>query len=190
MESRVGTVDLKGGVCKSLQVDSCGRLRLAALSANGSEGAYVSPVQDMGKAGTILADWIAQWTTPQRWEKFAGNPVYGPHQTGAWDDWCNGVSIIRNADNATYKMYYAGRKGAGIGFAEARMEEPTVWKEHPASPVITPRADDWEGDMINQPRVVKVTESHWRMYYTGWGFPGQGTTWAMGLAESHDAGVT
>ena len=28
------------------------------------------------------------------------------------------------------------------------------------------------------------------MYYTGWGFSGAGTTWALGLAESRDGGLT
>jgi len=44
-------------------------------------------------------------------------------------------------------------------------------------------------DFINQPRVVAVTADHWRMYYTGWGFKGDGSPWAMGLAESFDGGT-
>jgi predicted GH43/DUF377 family glycosyl hydrolase len=87
-------------------------------------------------------------------------------------------------------MYYAGTVGQGIGFAEALADAPTAWREHPASPVLVPRTDNWEGNRINQPRVVKVTADHWRMYYTGWGFDGPGSSWALGLAESRDRGTT
>ena len=97
--------------------------------------------------------------------------------------------IFPTADGRGYRMYYAGERAKGIGFAEAAVADPLSWHEHPASPVLTPRADNWEGDMINQPRVVKVTHEHWRMYYTGWGFAGPGTPWALGLAESFDGGT-
>lgn len=183
-------MDLTTGGHEGVVLDERGRVRLAALSASGSEGIYTSPVQDMKTVGLISTDWIAQWTAPQRWNKYSHNPIYGPKQTGAWDDWCNGVSIVRNPDGETYKMYYGGHAGAGVGFAEARIADPVSWTEHPSSPVLKPRTDNWEGNFINQPRVVKVTDTHWRMYYTGWGFKGKGTTWAMGLAESHDSGVT
>ena len=87
----------------------------------------------------------------------------------------NGVSIVPTADGKTYRMYYAGKEGEGIGFAEASIDDPLTWREHPASPVLIPRTDNWEGNRINQPRVVAVTDSHWRMYYTGWGFVGPGS---------------
>jgi predicted GH43/DUF377 family glycosyl hydrolase len=87
-------------------------------------------------------------------------------------------------------MYYAGNRGEGIGFAEASVDDPVTWAEHPASPVLLPRSDNWEGNLINQPRVVKLTEMHWRLFYTGWGFDGPGTKWALGMAESFDGGTT
>jgi predicted GH43/DUF377 family glycosyl hydrolase len=183
-------VELKTGSHEGVVLDDRGRVRLTALAADGAEGTYTSPVRDMGQAGSVTPDWIAQWTTPQRWEKHSGNPIFGPKQTGGWDTWCNGVSIVRNPDNLTYKMFHCGRAGSGVGFAEARIADPLTWTENPASPVFKARTDNWEGNFINQPRVVKVTDTHWRMYYTGWGFKGEGTTWAMGLAESHDSGVT
>ncbi len=191
MDAVGGVVDFKDGTRQGVQVDAQGRLRLAALSAAGARGTYRSPVQDAGRAGAVMVDWLAQWTTPQRWVKHAHNPIYGPDQTGPWDHWCNGVSIVRNPDGETLKMYYAGRQGAGVGFAEGRLDAPTEWTEHPASPVLRPRTDNWEGNMLNQPRVVKVSTTHWRMYYTGWGLKdARGTPWAMGIAESHDTGVT
>ena len=176
--------------------DDKGRWRLAK-DENGyvSEGELITVPQDLRAAKEVSVHWIEQWTSPLRFEKFKDNPVYGPRQSGVWDDWTNGVSIVPTNNGKTYRMYYADRKN-GIGFAEADASTPTVWKENPASPVFVPRKDNWEGGQINQPRVVKVTETHWRMYYTGWGFPGPGlpaapgTPWALGLAESFDGGTT
>jgi len=183
---------------ENLTRDDCGRWRLSRDAAGYlGKGELLTTPHDLGAADrTISLDWIEQWTAPLRYEKFAANPVYGPKQSGPWDTWTNGVSIVPTADGKSYRMYYAGREGAGIGFAEAEVANPTVWKEHPASPVLRPRKDNWEGNQINQPRVVKVTDTHWRMYYTGWGFPGPGkpkapgSSWAMNIAESFDGGTT
>ena len=185
-------VDLKTGDSEQTSIDDKGRLRLAKSDDGyATQGTYTSPAVDLGKAGQKQLDWIAQWTTPQKWNKYENNPIYGPKSSGDWDNWTNGVSIVRNPDNKTYKMFYCGRAGAGIGFAEASIEDPLTWKENPASPVLKP-LKNWEGNTTNQPRVVKVTDKHWRMYYTGWGYkhPNGGSPWAFNLAESHDAGIT
>lgn len=173
-----------------MEFDAQGRLRLAPGPAS-RRGTFTSRPIDRGAAGAIRVDWLAQWTAPQRWAKHAGNPVFGPAQSGPWNGWCNGVCIVRNPDGLTYKMFYSGREGGGIGFAEARIDDPLTWVENPVSPVLKPRADNWEGNMINQPRVFKLTDTHWRMIYSGWGFQGAGPCkWAMGVADSFDAGVT
>ena len=182
---------------QSLVCDERGRWRLGSDAAGYvRNGELITAPQDLGATGpTVSLNWVEQWTAPLRYEKYASNPVYGPQQSGAWDTWTNGVSIVPTADGKTYRMYYAGRKGAGIGLAEAAIANPLSWKEHPASPVLVPREDNWEGNQINQPRVVKVTDMHWRMYYTGWGFPGPdkpkalGSPWAMNIAESFDGGT-
>lgn len=181
--------DLSTGQVQNLELDHLSRLRLACGSSGyARQGAFLSRIYDLGQPGPARVRWVEGWTAPQRWRKHPGNPIYGPHRSGAWDTWTNGVSIVPTADGY-YRMYYAGAKGEGIGFAEASIADPLTWTEHPASPVLLPR-DNWEGNQINQPRVVKVTERHWRMYYTGWGFPGPGTTWALGMAESFDGGTT
>lgn len=183
--------DVTNGRCQNLEPDEQKRLRLKAGNDGFTDrGDFVSRPVDLGRRARVRVDWIAQWTAPQRWKKHEANPIYGPKQSGEWDSWCNGVSIVRNPDGKSYKMFYSGRAGAGIGFAEALIADPLTWKENPSSPVLKPRADNWEGNLINQPRVVKVTDTHWRMYYTGWGFKGKGSHWAMGLAESFDGGLT
>jgi len=182
----VGAVQLVEGAVRGVKRDDRGRWRLNA-AANG-EVSFA--VHDLGVASRVRIDWLDQWTAPLRWNKSPANPIYGPHRSGAWDNWTNGVSIVPTADGQKYRMYYSGRAGEGIGFAEANVNDPQTWYEHPASPVLKPRADNWEGNLINQPRVVAVTPEHWRMYYTGWGFNGPGTKWALGLAESFDGGTT
>jgi predicted GH43/DUF377 family glycosyl hydrolase len=181
-------LDLQSTVAvRGLIPDERGRWRLVE---GGTSGDVVFQPQEHGPTGRITPSWIAQWTAPRRFEKHPGNPIYGPHKSGPWDHWTNGVSIVPTADGKTYRMYYAGKEGEGIGFAEASIDDPLTWREHSASPVLRPRTDNWEGNRINQPRVVAVTDQHWRMYYTGWGFVGPGSPWAMGLAESFDGGTT
>ena len=184
--------DLARGKHEGVTLDDRLRLRLEHREDGYCRsGECLSETIDLGEPGPISVQWIEQWTAPQRWKKHSANPIYGPGQSGAWDGWTNGVSVVRNPDGRSYKMFYCGRAGAGIGFAEAAIDLPLAWKENPASPVLIPRKDNWEGNLLNQPRVVKVTDRHWRMYYTGWGLRGiGGSNWAFGLAESFDAGVT
>lgn len=185
-------VDFKRGKLTNLAQDDRGRLRLSRGSSGYEKtGEFISHVFDSKEAAPRFAlHWIEQWTAPQRWKKSEHNPILTPKQTGAWDGWTNGVAVMPTADGKKYRMYYAGRKGGGIGFAEASIKDPLTWKEHPSSPVLKPRADNWEGNFINQPRVVAVSDKHWRMYYTGWGFAGRPMSWAFGLAESFDGGLT
>lgn len=182
--------------------DGSEQLRLQKRNGQfGTEGHYLSEVVPV--SGHVELSSVRQWVTPQRYRKCSENPIYGPgnHQapgdavpsnpiqplniSGSWDSWTNGVGIVRTGDGKHYHMYYADRRN-GIGFAVASVAKPTEWKEHPASPVLKALGEPhWEGNCINQPRLAKVTDTHWRMYYTGWG---QGL-WRMGLAESFDGGI-
>ena len=192
MPAANGAVYKQPASMRHVALDQRGRLRLVKGDEGyAAAGEFVSRPIAMGEGGHVRVDWIGQWTTPQRWKKHPGNPIYGPELSVQWDTWTNGVSIDRNPDDKTYKMFYCGRAGAGIGFAEASIDVPLTWKEHASSPVLKPLAN-WEGNTINQPRVVKVTDQHWRLYYTGWGYehPNGGSRWAFNLAESFDGGVT
>lgn len=191
MKAKVLHVELDVATDTGLSRDGQHELRLLdGAEGYAPEGECLSTVVDTGLRQPVSVQWKEQWTAPQQWRKHPANPVYGPNRSGAWDTWTNGVSIVPCPDGKTYRMFYAGQAGEGIGFAEADVNNPTVWKEIPGCPVLRPRVDSWEGNMLNQPRVVIVTPEHWRMYYTGWGFPGPGTSWAMGVAESFDGGVT
>ena len=183
-------VDLRAGERRDLVLDDRGRLRLArGAGGHVAEGEFVSTASPLAAAPGWRLVWTEQWTAPQRWQKHSANPVYTPAMTG-WSGLVNGVSIVPLADGRTYRMYYAGARGQGIGFAEASVADPVRWQDH-GREVLTPRPGTWEGDRFSQPRVVPVTATHWRMYYTGWGVTsGSGSPWALGLAESFDAGLT
>lgn len=175
-----------------LQIDDRGRVRLEkTASGNKPNGEVVFQAIEVDRTRKYRLDWIEQWTTPQTWSKYRRNPIFGPKQTGKWDNWTNGVSVVQEKNGKRLKMFYSGKEGGGIGFATGLTSDPTYWREHPSSPVLRPRLN-WEGNKINQPRVVKVTDQHWRMYYTGWGYehPNGGTKWAFNLAESFDGGTT
>lgn len=187
--SAQSSASLSGGNSNGVELVSCpdGTQQIRLRKDGGhhvAEGEWLSPTMPLRPSSRLR--WTPRWVTPQKYKKYAANPVYGPDQSGAWDTWTNGVGILRTTDRKRYRMYYCDRTN-GIGFAEASVERPTEWKEHPSSPVLRPKGEPhWEGGRLNQPRLAKVTDTHWRMYYTGWG---QGF-WRMGLAESFDEGIT
>src|SRR3954466_15694094 len=92
-------------ITQHLLRDPRGRWR---LETGHSRGELLTAPQELGAASTVVPSWIAQWTAPLRWKKFSDNPIYGPHKSGAWDSWTNGVSIVPASDGRTYRMYYAG----------------------------------------------------------------------------------
>lgn len=149
-------------------------------------GTYTSKVLGDGTESHWQSiKWLEQFTTPQHFKRYENNPVLDPSRTGQWDDWTNGVSIIRFGGQ--YRMFFASWSGGGIGWATASVDDPVTWTVNPANPVLKPGpSDSFESRLINQPRCIKITDSHWRMYYTGW----HGDEWKVGLAESFDGGVT
>ncbi len=181
----VNSIAIQTGWKNNVQIDARARARLVPGQTTGTwDSRFIK-----SDPGTKTVNWVAQWTTPVKFEKYAANPIYGPKNSSGWDDWTNGVSIIPYDNNTRYRMYFCSRKN-GIGFAEGLVSAPTSFKEHPSSPVLKGRPDNWEGGTINQPRVIKLTETHWRMYFTGWGHPTTASRWSFGIADSHDSGVT
>src|SRR5687768_15253229 len=75
--------------------DSRGRWRLArSAGAHPPTGQILAAVEDLARPRSVSLAWAAHWTTPHRYRKDPGNPVYGPDRSGAWDSWTNGVSIV------------------------------------------------------------------------------------------------
>src|SRR5262249_15314174 len=100
------TVDLTEGESHQVQLDGRKRLGLEMTTVGYKDhGEFLTKPVDLGRARSIRIDWIEQWTAPQTWKRHAGNPIFGPKQTGPWDGWTNGVSIIRMADGKTYRMF-------------------------------------------------------------------------------------
>lgn len=143
-------VDLRAGERRDLVLDDRGRLRLArGAGGHVAEGEFVSTASPLAAAPGWRLVWTEQWTAPQRWQKHSANPVYTPAMTG-WSGLVNGVSIVPLADGRTYRMYYAGARGQGIGFAEASVADPVRWQDH-GREVLTPRPGTWEGDRRTAP---------------------------------------
>lgn len=166
--------------------DTAGRLMLAG----GTRGTWTSAVLATVPRTATLRD-VVRWNIPQRWDKHPANPILDKQRVGAWTSWVNGVSVIPFDNDRRYRMFFCGHKGQGVGFADASVDDPTTWTPYAGNPVLKANPNNWEADLINQPRVVKITQTHWRMYYTGWGWKHQGgSPWAMGVADSHDQGVT
>ena len=167
--------------------DTAGRLM---LYPGQSRGSWTSPVVATPPGSTMLRD-VVRWNVPQAWTKHPANPILDKQRVGPWTTWVNGVSVIPFDNGRKYRMFFCGHKGQGVGFADADANDPAAWTPFSGNPVFKGNPDNWEDAFVNQPRVVKVTETHWRMYYTGWGWKHQGgSSWAMGVADSHDLGVT
>lgn len=96
-----------------LEIDGRGRLRLVRSGAGYAGRGRFESAPYRSPAGRARLDWIEQWTAPQRFVKHRANPIYGPADSGPWDTWTNGVSIVPCAEGSRYRMYYAGRKERG-----------------------------------------------------------------------------
>ena len=107
---------LKAGTLHDLAFDERGRLRLAKTDAGYTrQGTFESAVTDLGETPPkkVSLDWLAQWTVPQTWTKHADNPVYGPKQSGSWDNWTTlSVPVTLTAGLHTVVVWCTGGTGA------------------------------------------------------------------------------
>jgi len=140
----------------------------------------------------------------QRWKKV--KQIFPCVSDDVWDQDPAAPNVVRVGDKL--RMYYHGRQGTTfrgklvlgalrIGFAEASGEDPFTWEKHPGNPVIDLGPEGaidshWAG----YPWVIPITETHWHMYYCGWGgqfleeeLPHR-KVYHIILAESDDGGVT
>ena len=131
------------------------------------------------------------------WRKITPEAVL-PHQARpVWDQKPTAPFVMRVGDRL--RMYYDGRlrraNEVRIGFAEAPVDDPLAWTKHERNPVFdVSEPGGFDSQWVSYPWVVPITDTHWHMYYAGFGgeYRREGTekTWRTGLAESDDAGLT
>jgi len=82
----------------------------------------------------------------------------------------------------------------GIGFATANKSTPWEWISYEKNPVFEPTGKDtFDGLMVRYPRITRLTEKYWFLYYTGTPLPKSSNhklIFAAGMAESFDGGTT
>ncbi|HOE95125.1 MAG TPA: hypothetical protein PLS90_02140 [Candidatus Sumerlaeota bacterium] len=172
-------------------LDEAGRLCLVKTDSRyAADGRYTSPVFEVPESQPVVIHARRRWTGPLRWERHQGNPVLSPSPEG-WDQaQVTACSVVRVADR--YRLYY-GSRGAGIGFAEAPVDEPHAWRkqERPCLTAGPPEAFDGKG--VLSPEIVILDDGRWWMYYVGYHpeWEQNGTAvHQLGLAESTDGGIT
>ncbi|MCP4668467.1 MAG: hypothetical protein GY849_19150, partial [Deltaproteobacteria bacterium] len=124
------------------------------------------------------------------WTKYGSNPVLTPSGAG-WDSTNVGYCWVIK-DGATYKMWYSGsdntidpEEDSQIGYATS--SDGVTWVKHGSNPVLPKGgANDWDGDTVQWPSVIKDGGTY-KMWYAAWN-DAQGTD-AIGYATSTD-GIT
>jgi hypothetical protein len=176
---------LSRGTLKNVTIKNWGDGQLQ-LTEKQNQGEFISEVFDAGRKiqwGSI--EWASHWTTPQRWRKYAANPVLPQGAPGQWDNnWTSLPSLVR-VNNSEWRLYYCSSTN-GIGFATGNMNDPAHWKRYEKNPVFTKgRPGKFDSHGVLGPEIVQLSPLHWYMYYaTGGSGP-----WRTGLAESHDGGL-
>lgn len=101
------------------------------------------------------------------WKKYAGNPIFAPDRSCAWEQHkVTGVQVIRVGD--WHLMFYIGFRDvdhAQIGVARSR-DGITGWERHPANPIIRPGKDQWDHDACYKPYAIFDGEK-WLLWYNG-----------------------
>lgn len=140
----------------------------------------------------------------QRWRRL-GQVLPALDGSDVWDQGPGSPHVFEW--NGKLRMYYEGRQPftmAGgrqeyrlrIGVAEASLDDPLTWHKLPGNPVLDVGPDGapdsyWAG----YPWIVRVTPTHWHMYYAAWdgryqSYGDYRRMWCTTMAESDDAGVT
>ncbi len=101
------------------------------------------------------------------WEKYAGNPVLEPAESGEWDSFYRGqVAVIE--DGGIYKMWYSGAGLAGpwqTGYATST--DGLEWDIYPGNPVLEGGLpESWDEQEANGPTVIKDGDTY-RLWYHG-----------------------
>lgn len=99
------------------------------------------------------------------WQKYGGNPIMKPGESGTWDDrWIHSPDIMLIGD--TYHMWYSGMGSESqIGYAQS--QDGITWKKYNNNPVLDVVADTWESAWQESPSVVLQNDGQLQMWYLG-----------------------
>jgi hypothetical protein len=136
----------------------------------------------------------------QRWRKLG--EVLHKRPGDVWDQLVSAPNVVRAGSRL--RMYFDGWQRHGpannyrrrIGVAESDVSRGLAWTRIQNDPVLDlGPAGSIDCEWASYPWVVPVTETHWHMYYAGWGgkfhpdMP-QRKIWCTTMAESDDGGRT
>lgn len=107
----------------------------------------------------------------------------------AWDKHRETVSTYWDQDQGNWIMWYLGYSisffdDPGFGQIYSKDTEGISWTES-QTPIYRPKHDNWDFAFITSPRFIKISDTEWRLYYTG-----AGTTVGIGVLLSYDKGET
>ncbi|PYV14205.1 MAG: hypothetical protein DMG07_12455 [Acidobacteria bacterium] len=149
-----------------------------------------------GALGALSA--TPDFAAEQRWKRLG--QVLHARSGDVWDRLVSAPHVVRVGD--TLRMYFDGWQPWGeqfrrrIGLAEASVADPLAWSRVQDNPVLDlGPAGSIDSEWASYPWVVPISESHWHMYYAGWGGKFHAAVprrkiWWTALAESDDAGRT
>jgi len=125
--------------------------------------------------------WANVGMTQTEWEKYPGNPVLDPGESGTWDDdyVCDPTVLFNGVE---YQMWYAGHDGSNRRLGYASSTDGIVWEKHPDNPVLDLGANGtWEDAIVCNPTVL-FDGTQYHMWYTGY----DGSNFRIGYASSAD----
>jgi hypothetical protein len=146
----------------------------------------LSPVYDWKTLPLAWDDIVAGKlpVSPTHWQRHPGNPIVPRGMN------CRPVLW----DNNTIRVFYGRRgRGGGICFFDVAPDQPAEVVNGPVGPIITTgERGTYDDEWLIAPELVRISDSHLRMYYSakrsGRDFFKQ--AWSLALAESFDSGQT
>jgi beta-1,2-mannobiose phosphorylase / 1,2-beta-oligomannan phosphorylase len=112
---------------------------------------------------------IGYATSPDglNWTKHAGNPIFGPDPSSAWEQHKVTACQVEKRREG-YLMFYIGFRDeahAQIGLARST-SGITAWQRHPDNPVVRPGRNRWDHDACYKPYAI-FDGRKWMLWYNG-----------------------
>lgn len=139
------------------------------IQSNGRFSMYYSG-SDTGNANTQLG--LAYSDDGITWQRYSNNPIWA----GAWDHFLRDVRVYQFGPS-DFRLYYSdGDRHIDLAFSQ----DGVTWRNYEHNPILE-ASQDWES-YVMQPRVMKISEDQWLMWYSTYGTRPRVT----GLARSQD----